>query len=367
MENSPFPWWRVQIGAEGTVTPVYLGIGPAVWAGGQARLLGRNIILARGDTIAVDSFDFTRPYSVEGAVRAIPGFDDAWGSLELAVEHARLFFLTRDTVTATNQLLQVFEQGSGSALRQLRVPTGVATARRLLRVNQDTLAFNTPDHLYLLRSAWLLPTGPSAALEVAQTNLPGLPLLGEEFTWTLTLTNIGPATATDVQIENRLPNEVEFLGSDLSSGTDAFSNGTWRWRQLVLPAGGSAIAQLRVRPRLGGQFTNEIRLQANEWNPTAPNGLIRFTTNIRVGTTPVILMLFRSGKAVVLSWPFGVLQQADEVAGTFTDVPGSSSPFTNSISAPARFYRVLLQSSSSLGLKVADLPDLIAPGCRRLP
>ena len=46
--------------------------------------------------------------------------------------------------------------------------------------------------------------------------------------------------------------------------------------------------------------------------------------------------------SVVLSWTnaaFG-LQSAPAVTGTFTDIPGASSPFTNSITGGQRFFRL---------------------------
>jgi hypothetical protein len=43
---------------------------------------------------------------------------------------------------------------------------------------------------------------------------------------------------------------------------------------------------------------------------------------------------------VVLSWPFGTLQQADTVSGPYTDVGRATSPYTNSPTASSSFFRV---------------------------
>jgi hypothetical protein len=57
----------------------------------------------------------------------------------------------------------------------------------------------------------------------------------------------------------------------------------------------------------------------------------------------VRLSVSRSGNNVVLSWPQGILQQASGVTGTYTNVTGAVSPYTNAPTGPASFYRVLMQ------------------------
>lgn len=57
----------------------------------------------------------------------------------------------------------------------------------------------------------------------------------------------------------------------------------------------------------------------------------------------VKLSVMRSGGNIVLSWPFGTLQQSEALTGTFVDVPGATSPYTSAISGTAKFYRVKLE------------------------
>lgn len=58
--------------------------------------------------------------------------------------------------------------------------------------------------------------------------------------------------------------------------------------------------------------------------------------------TPPTLNIRRLGSNVVLNWTdaaFG-LQSAPAITGTFTNVPGATSPYTNSISGGQRFFRL---------------------------
>ena len=57
----------------------------------------------------------------------------------------------------------------------------------------------------------------------------------------------------------------------------------------------------------------------------------------------VRLSITQSGNNVILSWPFGTLQSAPAVSGTYTNVPSATSPFTNAVSQTPQFYRVKVQ------------------------
>jgi hypothetical protein len=49
----------------------------------------------------------------------------------------------------------------------------------------------------------------------------------------------------------------------------------------------------------------------------------------------------RFQNSLVLNWPAGaVLQKATNVLGPFSDLPGTTPPFTNSLPGPIRFFRV---------------------------
>jgi hypothetical protein len=54
------------------------------------------------------------------------------------------------------------------------------------------------------------------------------------------------------------------------------------------------------------------------------------------------LNITASGGNAVVTWPVGTLQVSTNVVGTYTNVTGAVSPFTNS-AAGSLFYRVQLQ------------------------
>lgn len=52
------------------------------------------------------------------------------------------------------------------------------------------------------------------------------------------------------------------------------------------------------------------------------------------------LTIEKVGDKVVLSWPFGTLQQSATVNGTYADVAGATSPMTNSLGSITKYHRV---------------------------
>jgi hypothetical protein len=59
------------------------------------------------------------------------------------------------------------------------------------------------------------------------------------------------------------------------------------------------------------------------------------------GTNPVVkLYIQKSGANTMLLWSPGTLQAAGTVNGTYTNVPGATSPYVVSPAASKQFYRV---------------------------
>lgn len=89
----------------------------------------------------------------------------------------------------------------------------------------------------------------------------------------------------------------------------------------------------------------------NDWHPFA--GTIDDTAfynktltldQIRAHYNATVKLGFtRAGSKVILSWPFGTLQSAPAVTGTYTNVPSATSPLTNAIGVSAQYYRVKVQ------------------------
>ena len=66
-------------------------------------------------------------------------------------------------------------------------------------------------------------------------------------------------------------------------------------------------------------------------------------TRISYALGSVYVSIAKSGNNVVLSWPSGTLQQSTNVSGFYSNVFGATSPYTNAITGPQKFFRVKVQ------------------------
>lgn len=59
---------------------------------------------------------------------------------------------------------------------------------------------------------------------------------------------------------------------------------------------------------------------------------------------PVYLDFLNLNNQLVLSWTNNAfsLQSAPAINGTFTNLPGATSPFTNDLTVPERYFRLIL-------------------------
>lgn len=60
-------------------------------------------------------------------------------------------------------------------------------------------------------------------------------------------------------------------------------------------------------------------------------------------TLPIVLTIQNVNGKIILTWPDGTLQSAGQVTGPYNNVPGATSPYTNTPSGGRQFYRVQAQ------------------------
>jgi uncharacterized repeat protein (TIGR01451 family) len=116
-----------------------------------------------------------------------------------------------------------------------------------------------------------------------------LPLLNQVMTYTVTVTNRGPANATGVVVHDQLPAGSVLLAAVPQTGTHQVSGDVVIWTIGALPAGGAASLELSVSPSLLGATINTASVTAHEpdLNP-ADNSAISSVTTL-LGALPEIL------------------------------------------------------------------------------
>jgi uncharacterized repeat protein (TIGR01451 family) len=130
--------------------------------------------------------------------------------------------------------------------------------------------------------------GSGNAFTVTATNDLGLQVvaspapvsLGEELTYTLTVSNTGPDQATGVLLTDYLPGQARFLSATPSQGFCSHAGGIVSCQLGVLPGNASATVSLVVAPFLEGPLTNRALVIRAEPEPFRAN-------NTAILATPV--------------------------------------------------------------------------------
>jgi uncharacterized repeat protein (TIGR01451 family) len=135
--------------------------------------------------------------------------------------------------------------------------------------NVITVSFmNNTGTVDAMRNWWGFVTGPAPGdvvgtvntsnfliytLNITATSSNSSPKVGQQFHYTITVTNNGPDPATDVQMTNVIPAGLTYNGSTTSQGS--YNNSTGIWNVQTLANGGSATLELFVTPKANSAGT----------------------------------------------------------------------------------------------------------------
>jgi uncharacterized repeat protein (TIGR01451 family) len=127
------------------------------------------------------------------------------------------------------------------------------------------------------------PVNPAVKLVVTVTDSPDPVFVGGGLTYTLTLTNRGPSTATGVFLSDILAPGVTLVSSNTTYGTYSLGPTVVTINVGTLSSGAGLVATLRVSPSLAGVITNTA---------SATNSPVQVdldpTSNLAITTTTVL-------------------------------------------------------------------------------
>ncbi len=152
--------------------------------------------------------------------------------------------------------------------------TGTVTNTATVSSPDDAMAGNNSD-------TDMTPINVMADLRIEKTDNPD-PVVagGGNLTYTLTVTNDGPADATSVTVTDILPAGVTFVST---SGCTEDPNGVPACTLGALAAGSSAMYTITVSvdPDASGSLTNTATVVANETDPNSGNNMVMEDTDVQ--------------------------------------------------------------------------------------
>ena len=107
--------------------------------------------------------------------------------------------------------------------------------------------------------------------------------IGTPFAFTINVSNAGPAAATNVVLQDTLPEGATFVNATTSSGSCTQANGLVRCTLGTLAGGGTATVVITVNPAIAGAHQNTAVVSADQADPVATNN-----TAVTAASTPTV-------------------------------------------------------------------------------
>ena len=142
-------------------------------------------------------------------------------------------------------------------------------------------------------------SAPSADLAIGITDSPDPVAVGAVLTYTITVTNLGPATAPNVTVTNTLPPGVTIISVTPPGGT---TNGNIITYNLGNLGNGSVSSfAIAVTPIVGGTITNSVAVGSDILDPLKGNN----RASVKTVVGGVALSAASSGGVLTFTWPVG--------------------------------------------------------------
>lgn len=182
----------------------------------------------------------------------------------------------------------------------------------------------------------LLTPPPDADLVVDMTSNQGVTPSGQYLSFTVNVTNRGPAAAEQVVLEDTLPAGLDFLSASATQGTWSVRNGILTANLGDLPIRARATLVLTLRPLGAGAATNAACTSSYTIDPTPDDGCASLTANVpSPGNADVSVTQTASGDPVAtnsnLTFNVTVLNSGPDAASgvAVTDTIPSSVDFVS--------------------------------------
>jgi uncharacterized repeat protein (TIGR01451 family) len=246
--------------------------------------------------------------------------------------------------------------------------------------NGDTGAFNSS-----ASATVIVANANSADVAIVKTATPNPVTEGTPLTYTLAVTNNGPATATNVIVTDTLPSVVTFLSSTTTQGTCSEAGGTVTCQLGSMANGANATVTILTIPGTPGVVSNTATVSADQTDPNTANNTSTQTETItaptritllsfsahsgvdKTGVSRVLLTWKTSGEAHNLGFNVYREQSGSRVKMNPSLIAGSALLMAGALPKHAgRSYGWVDASAATAGISYWLLEDVDVNGTRTL-
>ena len=193
-------------------------------------------------------------------------------------------------------------------------------------VTTGTSDLNPDDNI---ASVGVIVVSPTADLTLGLTDTPDPLLVGANLTYTITVSNLGPATATSVVAVDTLPPAVNFVSAS-PANTYTVAGQLVTFTNLGnLASGAHTSVTIVAQPSAAGTITDSASCFSTVVDPLKANNSASVKTIVQSGLVPPLtLTISLAGSEVIIAWPVNpgnfILESAANI-----HAPVSWSPVSN--------------------------------------
>jgi uncharacterized repeat protein (TIGR01451 family) len=203
-----------------------------------------------------------------------------------------------------------------------------------------------PARLYAFNTT----TSAQSDLIIAMSDAPDPVVPGSDVTYTVTVTNDGPDSASNVTLTDALPSSVTFVSSTPGSPTCAQTGGVVTCDLGTLAASASAELTIVVTTTTAGAITNRASVTANVTDPDISNNTTSVNTIVGTAPPPAATNDLLSDALVVSSLPYSFSEDINNSTISGTDpVTSCAANYRNSV-----WFRFTPTSSASFNIDTTD-------------
>ncbi len=353
-----FPTLVANNGAAHIIRPgIYLGTGVDFETDGQPEAAAQGDDTNGSDD--EDGVNFVTPWRVGQTatievVASTAGFLDAWMDFNhngTWADFGEKIFDARALAAGVNQL-------------PVTVPADALTGDGFARFRFSTSGDLSYDGLAEDGEVedYAVTVSPAIDLAITQTGKVTAVPLGQNLTYTLPITNLGPSTATGVMLSNRLPVDVTFVSANIGQGSCAQDNGVVICDLGTLAGGEGTVATLVVTPLNPGGITDVVSVRADQFDVNSANNTLSDSTAVVVAAgsfaNPNLLDVLDNGPAspypstILVS---GLTSSVYKVTVTLSNVTHTYPDDMDILLVGPGGQNVVLMSDSGSGNTLADV------------
>jgi uncharacterized repeat protein (TIGR01451 family)/uncharacterized delta-60 repeat protein len=230
------------------------------------------------------------------------------------------YTLAGNVLTFTN--LGSMPLGASTALNVTVRPLIVSTITNTVTVAANETDAYAGDNTFV---SLVTVASPTADVSLTLLDAPDPATIGSSLTYTLIVSNAGPATATSLKLTNTLPAGVTFVsaspaGYSLNGNVVTFPN------LGDLGGGSTATATIVVQPTISGIITNNASAGSTTTDPLKVNN----SASVKTVVQAITLTAARAGQNIIISWPASasgyVLESAADLHSPITWTQVTSPP-----------------------------------------